>query len=105
MSDAQIDRAATLFAALAESSRLRLLQAMMNSGALTVSELVESTGLNQANVSKHLAGLHSAKLVSKTRSGIYVRYEISDPVVFELCKLVCSKIERDARQELDALQG
>lgn len=105
MSDAQILRASSLFAALAEPSRLRLLQAMMNGGALTVGELVETTGLSQANVSKHLAGLHAARLVAKEREGVFVRYEIGDPIVQDLCGLVCSKIERDAQQELKSLQG
>jgi DNA-binding transcriptional ArsR family regulator len=105
MSDGQIARAAALFAALAEPSRLRLLQAMMHGGALTVTELVEATGLSQANVSKHLSGLHTARLVAKTREGVFVRYEIADPVVQDLCALVCAKIDRDVQQDLKATQS
>lgn len=105
MSDGQIERAAALFTALAEPSRLQLLQALMYDGTLTVSELVEATGLSQANVSKHLASLHAARLVAKERNGVYVSYRILDPVVQSLCSLVCEKIERDAVQELKALKG
>lgn len=105
MSDGQIERAATLFTALAEVSRLQLLQALMHDGTMTVSELVETTGLSQANVSKHLAGLHAARLVAKERNGVYVSYRIADPVVRSLCSLVCDKIERDAVQELKTLKG
>lgn len=103
MSDGQIERAAVLFAALAETSRLRLLQALMYAGTMTVSELVEATGLSQANVSKHLAGLHTARLLAKERNGVYVNYRIADPVVERLCSLVCDKIERDTVQDLHAL--
>lgn len=103
MTDAQIERAAGLFAALAEASRLRLLQALMVGGEMTVGELVEVTGLSQANVSKHLSGLYSARLVDKKRDGVYVRYRICDPVVLSLCELVCAKIERDAIGEVKAI--
>lgn len=105
MSDAQIERAATLFAALAEASRLRLLQALLHGGEMTVSALVEATGLSQANVSKHLSGLHTARMVAKERQGVYVSYRISDPVVQSLCGLVCEKIERDAERELKTIKG
>lgn len=105
MSDGQIERAAVLFTALAEGSRLRLLQALMHDGQLTVSELVEQTGLSQANVSKHLSALYAARLVAKSKDGVYVSYRIADPIVQELCALVCGKIERDARDELKALNA
>lgn len=102
MSGAQVARAAALFGVLAEPSRLRLLQALRE-GPLTVGELVEGTELSQANVSKHLAGLHAARLVGKERDGVFVRYAISDPVVDELCSLVCSKIERDVQRDAKEL--
>lgn len=105
MSDGQIERAAALFSALAETSRLQLLQALMHGNTLTVSELVEATGLSQANVSKHLSALHAARLLAKERNGVYVSYRIVDPVVQKLCDLVCQKIERDAVQVLKALKG
>jgi DNA-binding transcriptional ArsR family regulator len=103
MSDAQISRAAALFATLAEPSRLRLLQSLLGGSTLTVTELVAATGLSQANVSKHLSVLHSARLVSKTRDGIFVKYEIADNLVSQLCALVCSKMERDLLDDAKAL--
>lgn len=105
MSNGQIERAAALFAALAEPSRLRLLQALMRGGGLTVTELVDETGLSQANVSKHLGGLHAARLVAKAREGVFVRYEIGDPIVQDLCGLVCAKIERDVKRDLKDVQA
>lgn len=102
MSEAQIVRAAALFSTLAEPSRLRLLQALQG-GALTVGELVDATALSQANVSKHLASLHNARLVNKAKEGIFVRYEIADPVIEKLCELVCGKLERDIKDAASAL--
>lgn len=86
-----------MFAALAEPSRLVLLQAL-HDGPRSVNELVATCGMKQANVSKHLAVLHTHQLVKREREGITVRYEIADPMIFSLCNLVCNKMERDTKK-------
>lgn len=96
MTTAQISEVARLFATLSETSRLVLLQALRN-GPLTVTELVDASGLKQANVSKQLALLHNHRLVKRERDGTSIRYEIADPMVFSLCELVCGKMKRDAQ--------
>jgi len=95
MSDAHIDESARLFAILAEASRLKLLRALMER-AQTVSDLMESTGMKQGNVSKHLGILLSARFVKKEREGNFVRYAIADARLFELCSLMCKRIDEDA---------
>ena len=83
------------FRALGEPARLAILDAL-RAGERTVGELVEATGQAQANVSRHLAVLHGAGFVSRRRDGAFVRYTVSDPQVYELCDLMCGRIERDA---------
>ena len=68
----------------------------LRDGERTVSELVDATGQAQANVSRHLAVLHGAGFVVRRRDGAFVRYTVSDPQVYQLCDLVCGRIERDA---------
>lgn len=97
LSTAQLTAVSRLFAVLSEPSRLLLLQAM-HDGPLTVTELVEATEMKQANVSKHLAVLHTHHLVKRERDGISIRYEIADPMIFSLCNLVCSKMQRDLKK-------
>ncbi len=94
LSAAQLEEVARLFAILAEPSRLCILQALQN-GPLTVTEIVEVTGLRQANVSRHLNLLHQGRLLCRRREGNYIRYSITDPMVEHLCQTVCSKIEGD----------
>lgn len=96
MSAAQLAAVSHLFAVLSETSRLALLQALRD-GPLTVNELVQATGLTQTNVSKQLAILFDAHLVKRERAGTSIRYEISDPLVFSLCNLVCGKVAKDAK--------
>ena len=96
MSGAQVVAVARLFSVLSEPSRLALVQALRD-GPLTVSELVEASGMKQANVSKHLGMLYQHRLVKRQRDGVCVRYEVADPVVFALCDLACGKVGRDAK--------
>jgi DNA-binding transcriptional ArsR family regulator len=97
MSDAQVDEAARLFSILADSSRLKLLRALMRS-PLTVSELIEETGLKQGNVSKHLGVLLNARYVAREQEGNFARYALADEKLFQLCDLMCARIEDDAKQ-------
>jgi DNA-binding transcriptional ArsR family regulator len=97
LSTLQLEQVARLFGVLSEPSRLALLQALQ-ARPLSVSELMEQCGMKQANVSKHLGVLHGHLLVKRERDGVSVRYAIADPMIFSLCNLVCSKMEREARQ-------
>ncbi|MGR3278691.1 ArsR/SmtB family transcription factor [Acaryochloris marina NIES-2412] len=82
---------ADYFKVLSEVSRLQILS-NLRSGPMTVNDLVDATGLGQANLSKHLKVLTQAGLLSRTPSGVSAYYEIVDPLVFELCESVCDSI-------------
>lgn len=71
--------------------RLRILHSLQP-GEKTVTQIIEVTGASQANVSKHLAVLTRAEMVGRRKMGLNVFYSITDPVVFELCDLVCNKL-------------
>ena len=72
-------------------------------GACTVGELVDKTGMKQGNVSKQLGILYQARLVDRTREGNFVHYAIREPVVFELCKIVCQSLHKQALAEVKDL--
>ncbi len=75
-----------LFRGFSDLSRLSLLNAL-RTGPLTVSELVERTGLTQSNTSNHLRCLLDCNLVACEQQGRYVRYSLSDPRVADLLVL------------------
>jgi len=93
-----LDVVAERFKALAEPARLRILNALRQ-GERTVSELMEETGLGQANVSKHLQMLHALGFVERRKEGLYVHYSLRGEEVFQLCEIVCGRLaaEADAR--------
>ena len=100
-SETQLADIAQIFTILADRSRLLLLNTLRESPCY-VTELCRKTGLKQANVSKQLGLLKSADLVTAHRHGNLVQYSIQEPMIFDICELVCSKIERDARRRFDA---
>ena len=92
------------FKALAEPARLELLSCLRG-GERTVTELVAETGLGQANVSKHLQLLHSLSLVSRRKEGLFVYYALPDECVFQLCDIMCGRIESEVEQKRSLLHA
>lgn len=90
-----LERVANLFRVFSEATRLALLQELKD-GPKSVGELVDALPTTQANVSKQLKMLHDSGLVTRTKQGTSVIYEICEPMVFELCKLACEKLNRPA---------
>lgn len=102
LSPAAIDLVAERFRTLGEPMRLRLLDALRH-GERAVGHLVEETGAGQANVSKHLQILHAAGFVTRRREGTTVYYTLADPTVFQLCDLVCGRVEAGLEAKRKAL--
>ncbi len=90
------------FKALSDPARLRLLNAL-RTGERAVGDLVADTGLTQANVSKHLALLHTLGFVRRRKSGLFVHYALADKDIFRLCDLMCGRIEAEVRARQRAL--
>lgn len=69
--------AAQLFKVLGSESRLGLLR-LIGQEPRTVGALVEATGLSQPLVSQHLRTLRQAGLVTPSRNGKEVTYQLAD---------------------------
>jgi len=93
---------AARFKVLGEPARLQLLD-RLRGGEMTVGELVEQTELSQANVSKHLQVLHAHGFVAREKDGLYVRYRLADKTVFQLCDIMCGRIEAELATHRKAL--
>ena len=91
-----INLIAERFKALAEPARLQILS-VLRARELTVSELVDETGLGQANVSKHLQMLHAMGFVKRRKDGLFMHYGLADQGVFILCDVMCGRIESQTK--------
>jgi DNA-binding transcriptional ArsR family regulator len=93
-----LERIASFFKVFAEPTRLAILQ-MLRQGPASVNDIVAALSTSQANISKQLKTLYEADLLSRDQRGTQVFYSISEPLVFDLCELVCSKLNRRAKAE------
>lgn len=91
----QLTSIAEQFRALAEPSRLRLLNAL-RAGEQSVTQLMDATELSQPNVSKHLQLLHHVGFVRRRKSGVTIFYRLADHEVSRLCDLMCDRLVADA---------
>jgi DNA-binding transcriptional ArsR family regulator len=81
------------FRALADPTRLRILDHLRNHDEASVGEITEALGASQQNVSKHLSALHAEGFVARRKRGTSSLYRIADPGVHELCDGVTAGIE------------
>lgn len=88
-----LEAVADRFKVLAEPARLAILNALREM-PLTVTSLIDETGLNQANLSKHLQILYAHGFVKRTRSQSWVYYELADKSTFQLCDIMCRQLKQ-----------
>ena len=103
LTDETLELIAARFAALSDPVRLRLLNTLMQ-GERSVSELIEQTGLEQSNVSRHLAILRREGIVARRAEGNRGFYRIDDETVIQVCEVVCGGLIDRLADNLDGLE-
>jgi DNA-binding transcriptional ArsR family regulator len=90
-----LEQAARRFKLLSEPVRLELLNQLQVRGEMNVQELVDATGHQQANVSKHLLLMAREGVLRRRKEGLNVYYGIEDPTISGLCMLVCGRLRQE----------
>lgn len=91
------------FAALADKTRLRLINLMRN-GEVCVCFFAETLGTNNPKISRHLAYLKRAGLVIARRDGKWMHYRLNppkDPQAAKLFDNLLTALESDADMKND----
>jgi DNA-binding transcriptional ArsR family regulator len=104
MNSGALAQLADYFKVLSEANRLEIL-CCLKSGSKNVTEIITETGLGQANVSKHLKILAQAGIVARHPVGVSIYYEIADPLIFELCELVCDRLVVNLQERSQQLKS
>ena len=77
LSDEEAGATATLFRALADPARVRIVNVIATRGEpVCACELIEPLGLSQPTVSHHLNVLHEAGLLDRERRGKWVYFKV-----------------------------
>lgn len=80
------------FAALADRTRLRILN-LMRDGEVCVCFFAEALGTNNPKISRHLAYLKRASLVNARRDGKWMHYRINPPSDAQASEILRSTLE------------
>jgi ArsR family transcriptional regulator len=70
---------ADVFQALAHPTRVALAEFLHRGGELSVGQLCEKVGVEQANASQHLAVLRAKRIVQTRKVGNQIFYSLRDP--------------------------
>jgi DNA-binding transcriptional ArsR family regulator len=87
LTDSELEQIAMHFRLLGEPMRLKILQAVCQEPR-TVNDIVAAVDATQANVSKHLALLAAAGILSRQKDGQCVYYGLKDELTLKMCTLV-----------------
>lgn len=88
------------FRLLSDSTRLAILNCLIDGGELNVGQLVHQTGQELANVSKNLTAMAKAGLLLRRKEGTFVYYQLKDPIVKQICELVCESLRQELEVEM-----
>ena len=78
---------ASVFQALAHPTRIAILE-LLQEGELPAGAIQERLGVEQANVSQHLAILRSREIVMNRKEGNQVFYSLRNPVLVEVLDIM-----------------
>jgi DNA-binding transcriptional ArsR family regulator len=78
---------AQVFQALASPTRIAVVDALRD-GELSAGALLSQLGVEQANLSQHLAVLRAKHIVTSRKTGNQVYYALRDPVLIQVLDLL-----------------
>lgn len=95
---------AGIFQALAHPTRIAIVELLRDEGEVPVSAVYERLGLEQANVSQHLAVLRSKQIVIARKDGSQVFYSLRDRVIGKVLDLMRQYFHSHLEESLKLLK-
>ncbi|HEX6496009.1 MAG TPA: metalloregulator ArsR/SmtB family transcription factor [Acidobacteriaceae bacterium] len=93
---------ADIFQALAHPTRIAIIELLAH-GELSAGELMKKLGVEQANVSQHLAVLRAKQLVVNRKAGNQVFYAVRDPIIIKVLALMRRYFQKNLKEALQML--
>jgi DNA-binding transcriptional ArsR family regulator len=83
MEEKVLELKAEILKALAQPTRLKILELLRN-GERCICEIVPAINGEQSNISRHISLMQKSNLVTTRKDGVKVMVKVSDPRVFEI---------------------
>jgi ArsR family transcriptional regulator len=93
---------ADIFQALAHPTRIAIIE-LLEGGELSAGDLMEKLGMEQANISQHLAILRGKQLVVNRKAGNKVIYSVRDPIIIQVLTLMRRYFQAHLKESLELL--
>jgi DNA-binding transcriptional ArsR family regulator len=93
---------ADIFQALAHPTRIAILEILAD-GEQSAGALIEKLGMEQANVSQHLAVLRGKQLVVTRRVANQVFYSVRDPIINKVLHLMRRYFHAHLKEAMEML--
>src|SRR5450631_4012248 len=93
---------AEIFQALAHPTRIAIIE-LLEGGELSAGELIEKLGMEQANISQHLAVLRAKQLVVNRKAGNQVFYAVRDPIIIKVLALMRRYFQKHLKEAMELL--
>ncbi|ACV61198.1 transcriptional regulator, ArsR family [Desulfofarcimen acetoxidans DSM 771] len=95
---------ADILKALAHPTRVKILE-NLREGERCVCEIIDDLGIEQSNVSQHLAVLKKLDIVVSRKDGLRVNYQVKHQQIFKLLDLLGSILLSQAENTVSLLKG
>ncbi len=96
---------AGVFQALAHPTRIAIFELLRDEGEVSVGTIYERLGLEQANVSQHLAILRARQIVVGRKDGNQVFYSLRDPILGKVLNLMRQYFQAHLSEALELLKN
>ena len=93
---------ASLFQALAHPTRIAILE-LLREGELPAGTIQDRLGVEQANLSQHLAVLRSRQIVPNRKEGNQVFYSLRSPVLLEVLDIMRRSFQTNLTEAIQML--
>jgi DNA-binding transcriptional ArsR family regulator len=93
---------ADIFQALGHPTRIAIIE-LLEGGELSAGALIEKLGMEQANVSQHLAVLRAKQILVNRKVGNQVFYSVRDPIILKIFALMRRYFQRHLKEALQML--
>lgn len=94
---------ADIFGALAHPTRISIIEMLHDEDEVPVTRIYEQLGLEQANVSQHLAVLKGRQIVVARKEGNQVFYSLRDPLIGKVLDLMRQYFHAHLEESLELL--
>jgi len=97
MNERILELKAEILKALAQPTRLKILECLRN-GEKCICEIVPALNGEQSNISRHISLMQKSHLVTTRKDGVKVMVRVRDPKIFEILDSVSLLLKKQIQE-------